>query len=109
MWLSGRSCLWGGPDDFLTGELFQYVTGAPTPEFNYRNDDLDAAMTAAESAVDAATAKAEWQKAQDLIRVDMPTVPLLDVGLPAGAAKYVVGYVGSGLGTANLSSVWLNK
>jgi ABC-type transport system substrate-binding protein len=66
-------------------------------------------MTAAESAVDAATAKVQWQKAQDLIRADMPTVPLLDVGLPAGAAKYVVGYVGSGLGTANLSSVWLNK
>lgn len=109
MWLSGRSCLWGGPDDFLTGELFQYVGGAPSPEFNYRNDDLDAAMTAAESAVDAATAKVQWQKAQDLIRADMPTVPLLDVGLPAGAAKYVVGYVGSGLGTANLSSVWLNK
>jgi peptide/nickel transport system substrate-binding protein len=109
MWLSGRTCRWGGPDDFLSAGLFRYINTAPAPEFSYRNDDLNTAMTAALSAADAATAKSGWQKAQDLIAADMPTVPLLDVMRPAGAQSYVVGFVGSGRGTDNLISVWLNK
>jgi peptide/nickel transport system substrate-binding protein len=108
MWVSGWTCRWGGADDFLTG-LFQYVNNAPSPEFNYKNDDLNTAMTAAMSAADPATARASWEKAQDLIVADMPTVPLLDVTTPAGAQSYVVGFVGSGLGTESLSTVWLNK
>jgi hypothetical protein len=44
-----------------------------------------------------------------MIAADMPTVPLLDAMLPAGAQTDVVGFVGSGGGVENLSSVWLNK
>ena len=109
MWLSGRTCLWGGPDDFLSTGLFQYVNGAPSAEFGYTNDALNATMTAAQSATSEASARAAWQKAQDLIASDVPTVPLLDVTQPAGAHDYVVGFVGSGLGSESLSSVWLNK
>jgi ABC-type oligopeptide transport system substrate-binding subunit len=109
MWLSGRKCLWGGPDDFLSAGLFQYVSGAPSVEFGYTNDALNATMTAAQSATSEASARAAWQKAQDLIASDVPTVPLLDVTQPAGAHDYVVGFVGSGLGSESLSSVWLNK
>ncbi len=109
MWLSGRSCLWGGPDDFLSSGLFRYVGGVPSPEFSYTNDALNAAMTAALSAADPAAAQSGWYKAQDLIAADMPTVPLLDAMRPAGARDYVVGFVGSGSGIESLSSVWLNK
>ncbi|MGA3057281.1 MAG: ABC transporter substrate-binding protein [Candidatus Limnocylindrales bacterium] len=109
MWLSGRTCRWGGPDDFLSTGLFRYINTAPSPEFGYRNDDLNAAMTAALSAADTGTAKSSWQKAQDLIAADMPTVPLIDVMPTAGARSYVVGLVGSGRGMDNLGSVWLNK
>jgi peptide/nickel transport system substrate-binding protein len=109
MWLSGRSCLWGGPDDFLSTGLFRYVGGVPSPEFNYTNDALNTTMTAAVSAPDPAAAQSGWYKAQDLIAADMPTVPLLDATRPAGAHNYVVGFVGSGSGIESLSSVWLNK
>jgi peptide/nickel transport system substrate-binding protein len=109
MWVSGRTCRWGGPDDFLSTGLFRYVNGSPSPEFNYKNDDLNTAMMAALSAADSAAARSSWSKAQDLIAADMPTVPLLDATLPAGARTYVVGFVGSGGGVENLSSVWLNK
>ena len=109
MWVSGRTCRWGGPDDFLSTGLFRYVNGGASPEFNYQNDDLNTAMTAALSAADSATARSGWSRAQDLIAADMPTVPLLDAMLPAGAQTYVVGFVGSGGGVENLSSVWLNK
>src|SRR5664280_450077 len=103
MWVSGRTCRWAGPDDFLSTGLFHYVTGAPSPEFNYKNDDLNTAMMAALSAADPAAVQASWYKAQDLIAADMPTVPLLDAMLPAGAQTYVVGFVGSGGGVENLS------
>ncbi len=109
MWLSGRTCLWGGPDDFLSTGLFRYVNGVPNPEFNYLNDDLNTAMTTALSAVDPAVVQSSWYKAQDLIANDMPTLPLLDALRPAGAQDYVVGFVGSGSGIESLSSVWLNK
>jgi len=109
MWVSGRSCRWAGPDDFLDAGLFGYVNGSPSPRFNYRNDDLDKAMTAAEAAVDDATAKTAWQKAMDLITADMPSVPLLDVMSQAAAQAYVVGFIGSGLGLEDLRTVWLRK
>jgi ABC-type transport system substrate-binding protein len=109
MWVSGRTCRWGGPDDFLSTGLFHYINGGPSPEFSYKNDDLNTAMTAALSAADSAAARSGWSRAQDLIAADMPTVPLLDAMLPAGARIYVVGFVGSGGGVESLSSVWLNK
>jgi peptide/nickel transport system substrate-binding protein len=109
MWVSGRTCRWGGPDDFLSTGLFHYINGSPSPEFSYKNDDLNTAMTAALTAADSAAAQSGWSRAQDLIATDMPTVPLLDAMLPAGAQNYVVGFVGSGGGVENLSSVWLNK
>ena len=109
MWVSGRTCRWAGPDDFLDTGLFGYVNGSPSPRFNYRNDDLDKAMTAAEAAVDDATAKTAWQRAMVLITADMPSVPLLDVMPQAAAQAYVVGFIGSGLGLEDLRTVWLHK
>jgi ABC-type transport system substrate-binding protein len=107
MWVSGWTCHWAGPDDFLG--MFAYVGGSPSPEFSYRNDALDQAMTAARSAVNDTAAQTQWQKAQDLVAADMPTVPLVDVMPQAGAKTYVVGFVGSGLGLEDFDSVWLNE
>jgi peptide/nickel transport system substrate-binding protein len=109
MWISSQSCGWDSADYFLNTAFFHYVSGAPSPEFSYSNDTLNATMTAALSATDEATVKAAWQKAQDLVAADMPTVPLLNAKLPAASRSFVRGVVGSGKMVEVLTSVWLDK
>jgi ABC-type oligopeptide transport system substrate-binding subunit len=107
MWLQVQTCRWAGPDDFLYAP-FSYVGGLPTPMFSYKNDALDSVMNAARQG-DARSAETGWNKSQDLLAADMPTVPLMNVKLPAAARKYVMGFVGSGIHLEGFGSVWLNK
>ena len=66
-------------------------------------------MTDALAATDEATAKSLWEKAQDLIRADIPTVPLVSSTPPGAARADVKGFVGSGNLTELLNSVWLDR
>jgi peptide/nickel transport system substrate-binding protein len=109
MWLQSQSCKWGGADDFLYSSFFHYTNDLASPTYNYTNDPLNTVMLQALSDTDSAKAKTDWYKAQDLIAADMPTVPLFSAKLPAGAHKYVMGFVGAGNRTEVLSTVWLNK
>jgi ABC-type oligopeptide transport system substrate-binding subunit len=59
--------------------------------------------------VDDRSAETSWKRSQDLLAADMPTVPLMDVKLPAAARRYVMGFVGSGVHSEGFGSVWLNK
>jgi peptide/nickel transport system substrate-binding protein len=108
MWLQSKYCRWGSADDLLYSS-FGYVNGAAPPMFNYTNDALNTLMLQALGDADPAKAKTDWLSAQDLIAADMPTVPLVSAKSPAGAQKYVMGFVGAGNGLEVLSSVWLNK
>lgn len=107
--LLGWTCDWAGPDNFLKTAFFGYVEGAPSTEFNYKNDELEKTMNDALAATDEATAKSLWEKAQDLIRADMPTVPLVNSTPPAAARADVMGFVGSGGLNEYLNSVWLDR
>jgi peptide/nickel transport system substrate-binding protein len=115
MWISSQTCVWDSADYFLNTAFFHYTpgtagaAGTPNIEFAYANDALEAAMAAGLSATDPATVKAAWQKAQDLVAADMPTVPLLNAKLPAAARSYVRGFVGSGNMVEILTSVWLDR
>lgn len=109
MWLLGWTCDWAGPDNFLKTAFFGYVDGAPSTEFDYKNDELEKTMNDALAATDEATAKALWEHAQDLLRADLPTVPLVNSTPPAAAQAYVKGFVGSGGLNEYLNSVWLDK
>jgi peptide/nickel transport system substrate-binding protein len=109
MWLLGWTCDWAGADNFLKTAFFGYVKGAPSPEFAYKNDELEKTMNDALAATDEATAKTLWEKAQDLLKADLPTVPLVNSTPPAAAQAYVKGFVGSGALNEYLNSVWLDK
>lgn len=109
MWLLGWTCDWSGPDNFLKTAFFGYVDGAPSTEFAYKNDELEKTMNDALAATDEATAKTLWEHAQDLLRADMPTVPLINSTPPAAAAADVMGFVGSGGLNEYFNSVWLNR
>jgi peptide/nickel transport system substrate-binding protein len=108
MWIQSRNCRWASPDDFLYTS-FGYTNGSPSAMFSYKNDDLNTLMASALLDTDPAKAKTDWQKAQDMIAPDMPTVPLLSAKLPAGSHNYVKGFVGAGNRTEILSTVWLDK
>ncbi|MEI7745425.1 MAG: ABC transporter substrate-binding protein, partial [Chloroflexota bacterium] len=108
-WLLGWTCDWAGPDNFLKTAFFGYVDGAPSTEFAYKNDELEKTMNDALAATDEATAKSLWEKAQDLIRADMPTIPLVNSTPPAAARADVKGFVGSGALNEYLSTVWLDR
>jgi len=108
MWLQSESCHWAGPDDFLYSP-FNYVSGLPGPMYSYKNDALNTLMATAIAEPTAKGASTDWQKAQDLVAADMPTVPLMNVKLPAAARKYVMGFVGSGNHAEIFNTVWLNK
>jgi len=109
MWLIGWTCDWAGPDNFLDTALFNYQGDKPSPEFAYKNDELHKTMKDAEAATDDATAKSLWEKAQDMIRADMPTAPMVNSTPPAASAAFVKGFVGSGNLTEILNTVWLDK
>ena len=109
MWLIGWTCDWAGPDNFLDTAFFNYQSGKPNPEFAYKNDELNKTMKDAEAATDDATAKSLWEKAQDMIRADLPTIPLVNSTPPAAAKAYVKGFVGSGNLTEIFNTVWLDK
>ncbi len=109
MWLLGWTCDWSGPDNFLKTAFFGYTDGAPSAEFAYKNDALEQTMNDALAATDEATAKALWEKAQDLLRADLPTVPLINSTPPAAARADVMGFVGSGGLNEYFNSVWLDR
>jgi peptide/nickel transport system substrate-binding protein len=109
MSLIGRTCDWGGADNFLKTESFGYINGNPSPEFAYRNDELQQTMNGAIATTDEPVAKQLWEHAQDLLRADLPTVPLVTSAPPVVAKAYVMGFVGSGALNEYLNSVWLDK
>jgi oligopeptide transport system substrate-binding protein len=109
MWLLGWTCDWNGPDNFLDTAFFGYVNGKPNPAFDYRNDRLNAVMNEALAASNENAARTLWYQAQDLIRADMPTIPLVESNPPGVARSYVMGLVGSGSLTEYFDRVWLNK
>jgi peptide/nickel transport system substrate-binding protein len=108
-WLIGWTCDWAGPDNFLRTAFFNYVDGQPSTEFAYKNDELNQTMADALAATDEATAKSLWEKAQDLIRADIPTVPLVSSTPPGAARADVKGFVGSGGLNEYLNTVWLDR
>jgi peptide/nickel transport system substrate-binding protein len=109
MWLLGWTCDWSGPDNFLKTAFFGYVDGAPSPEFAYKNDDLEKTMNDALAATDEATAKSLWEHAQDLLAADLPTVPLINSTPPAAASVDVKDFVGNGALTEFFNTVWLDR
>ena len=109
MWEIGWTCDWAGPDNFLKTALFGYVDNKPSTEFDYKNDELNKTMNDALAASDEATQKQLWEKAQDLIAADLPSIPIVHSTPPAVAQSYVQGFVGAGNLTELFNSVWLNK
>jgi ABC-type transport system substrate-binding protein len=108
MWLIGWTCDWAGPDNFLN-TFCGYNNGDPNPEFGYKNDQVDKDMKAALAATDEATQKQLWEKVQDQLAADLPTVPLVNSTPPAAAQSYVKGIVGSGALNEYFNSIWLDK
>lgn len=109
MFLLGWTCDWAGADNFLKTAFFGYVDGKPSTEFDYKNDELEKTMNDALAATDEATAKTLWEHAQDLLKADLPTVPLINSTPPAAAQSYVKGFVGSGALNEYLNTVWIDK
>ena len=109
MWLLGWTGDWAGPDNFLKTAFFGYVKGAPSTEFAYKNDALEAAMNAALAAGTDAEAKTQWEKAQDLVRADMPTVPVANSKPQAAATINLKGFIGSAALNEPLNLVWLDR
>ncbi len=109
MWMLGWTCDWAGPDNFLKTAFFGYVDGAPSPEFAYLNDELEKTMNDALAATEEATAKSLWEHAQDLLKADLPTIPMINSKPPAAARADVMGFVGSGALTEYFNSVWLDR
>jgi peptide/nickel transport system substrate-binding protein len=109
MWEIGWTCDWAGPDNFLKTALFGYVNNKPSTEFDYKNDELNKTMNDALAATDEATAQQLWQKAQDLIAADLPSIPIVNSTPPAVAQAYVKGFVGAGNLDEAFNSVWLAK
>jgi peptide/nickel transport system substrate-binding protein len=109
MWEIGWTCDWAGPDNFLKTALFGYVSGKPSTEFDYNNPDLNKTMNDALAATDEATAKTLWEKAQDMVAADLPSIPIVNSTPPAVAQSFVKGFVGAGNLNELLNTVWLDK
>jgi peptide/nickel transport system substrate-binding protein len=109
VFVSGWNCDWSGADNFLYTAYFGYMEGKPAEGFAYRNDQLQETMQQAMAATDEGTAAALWGKAQDMLKADQPTIPLVNAAAPAAAQSYVKGFVPSGALNEALDTVWLDK
>ena len=109
MWLIGWNCDWLGIDNFLVTAWFGYHSGAPNPEYAEKNDALNKAYNDALSASDEAAQATAWNTAQDLIRADMPSVPLVSAKTPSAGRTYVMNFVPSPTLLELFTDVWLNK
>jgi peptide/nickel transport system substrate-binding protein len=111
MWLIGWNCDYAGIDNYLNAAWFGYRGDpvGPAPEFSYKNDAMWQAIQDGLKAPDETTAAAAWAKAQDLIRADMPALPLASSKTPAGAQTYVKGLVPSPIMLETLTNTWLDK
>ena len=71
--------------------------------------EMNQAMVDALQATDEATQKTNWEKAQQLIAADLPTLPLVSAKTPSAGATYVKGFVPSPALLEFFASVWLDK
>jgi peptide/nickel transport system substrate-binding protein len=108
-WLIGWNCDWLGIDNFLVTAFFGYHSGKPNPEYAYKNDAMNKAMVDALASSDQATQQADWEKAQDQIVADMPSVPIVSGKTPAAGQVYVKGFVPSPTLLELFTDVWLDK
>jgi peptide/nickel transport system substrate-binding protein len=108
-WLIGWNCDWLGIDNFLYTAFFGYHSGKPNPEYAYKNDAMNQAMVDALQASDEATQKTDWEKAQDMIVADMPSVPIVSGKTPGAARTFVKGFVPSPTLLELFVNVWLDK
>ena len=108
-WLIGWNCDWLGIDNFLYTAFFGYAGGKPKPEYNYKNDAMNQAMVDALAAADESAQQADWDKAQDLILADMPTIPIVSGKTPSAGQAYVKGFVPSPTLLELFTNVWLDK
>ena len=95
MWLLGWTCDWAGADNFLITAFFRYDGGKPNDGVRLRPAELKDDVRRARSAPTRPTAKAAWEKAQDILATDLPTVPLVNSKPPAASKAYVKGFVGA--------------
>jgi peptide/nickel transport system substrate-binding protein len=111
MWLIGWNCDWFGIDNFLYTADFGYRGDplGPNPEFAYKNDEMNQAMVDALKATDEATQRSNWEKAQDLILADMPSVPIVSAKTPAAMQAYVKGFVPGPTLLEVFTDTWLDK
>ncbi|HEY8199220.1 MAG TPA: ABC transporter substrate-binding protein [Candidatus Limnocylindrales bacterium] len=114
IWLIGWNCDWYGPDNFLNTAFFGYRersdnTFGPNEEYGYDNAAMWTAMTNALTTNDQAAAEQYWQEAMDLIRADLPTVPILSSKPPAVTAAYVKGFLPNPALTEYFNTLWLDQ
>jgi peptide/nickel transport system substrate-binding protein len=107
MWLIGWNCDWLGIDNFLFTAFFGYRDNKPNVEFGYKNDAMNAAMVAALKASDEATQQQNWDKAQDEMAKDLPTLPIVSGKTPTAGSAKVHGFVPSPTLLEFFSSVWV--
>jgi peptide/nickel transport system substrate-binding protein len=111
MWLIGWNCDWLGIDNFLYTAFFGYRGDplGPSPEYAYKDDEMNQAMVDALKATDDATQAADWLKAQQLIAADLPAIPIVSGKTPAAAQAYVKGVVPSPTLLEIFTDTWLDK
>jgi peptide/nickel transport system substrate-binding protein len=108
MWLIGWNCDWLGIDNFLYTAFFGYRDGKPNVEFAYKNDDMNKAMEDALKASDESGQQQNWDKAQDLIAADLPTVPIVSGKTPLAARTSVHGLIASPTLLELFTDVWID-
>lgn len=108
-WLIGWTCDWASADNFLQTAFFGYRDGLPNPEYAYKNDELIRIMGEALASTDEAEAADLWSQAQDLVKADLPTIPLVHSTPPAAAAAKVKGIIGSGALNEYFNTAWISE
>ncbi len=107
MWLIGWNCDWLGIDNFLYTAFFGYREGKPNEEFAYKNDDMNKAMEDALAASDESGQQQNWDKAQDLMAADLPTIPIVSGKTPLAARTTVHGLIASPTLLELFKDVWV--
>ncbi|MGC3955899.1 MAG: ABC transporter substrate-binding protein [Propionicimonas sp.] len=109
MYLMGMVAPQTNPQTWFGPGRFRYLDGKPSGYYSWENQEVQDLMAKATVATDQAEATELWGQVQDIIRKDLPSIPLVNPIVPGGQANYVKGFVPAGSQLEYLNTVWLDQ
>lgn len=109
MYILGMTAPQSNPDNWYGPGRFRYVNGQPSGYYSWHNEEVQQLMNEATTATSEDEAAELWSQVHEILREELPSIPILNPIVPAAKASHVQDYVPQGGQLEYMNSVWLEK